>query len=62
MADKQSGPYKDSDFVKVVNAAGEVQADPVPKAWLDTYLVPAGTKQATKAQVDKADGSDDSES
>lgn len=47
--------YAEKDMVRVVNAAGQVQPDPVPKAWLDTELVPEGTKQATDAQVKKAE-------
>lgn len=47
--------YSEKDFVRVVDAAGRLQPDPVPKAWLDTDLVPAGTKQASDAQVRDAE-------
>lgn len=58
---KKSGPYTEDDMVHVVNDAGEVQKDPVPAAWVGTDLLPAGSKKATKAQVEKADGGDSSD-
>ena len=50
--------YSKSDMVHVVDANGQVQPDQVPSAWVGTDLLPAGSKKATKAQVQKADGSD----
>jgi hypothetical protein len=53
--------YSEKDFVQVVDAAGNVQPDAVPKSWIGTDLLPEGYKQATKKQLDgaDADGSDD---
>lgn len=56
--EKKTGPYKAEDMVKVADSEGNVQPDPVPAAWVGTDLLPPGTKKATKAQVDKAEGSD----
>ncbi|GAB2762048.1 hypothetical protein [Nocardioides pakistanensis] len=40
--------YTESDFVKVVDAAGNEQP-PVPKAWVGKDLLPEGTKRAGRS-------------
>jgi hypothetical protein len=55
MADNTLKPYKESDFVDVVDAAGDPLEHPVPKAWLGTDLLEAGVKKAGKAS--KSSGS-----
>ncbi len=52
---KGSDLYQEADFVKVVDQAGNVQADSVPKAWVGTDLLPAGWKQATAKAAADAD-------
>lgn len=47
--------YGEGDFVKVVDTGGNVQPDPVPKAWVGTDLLPEGWKQAPKAAVAAAE-------
>jgi hypothetical protein len=47
--------YSEKDFVQVVDAAGTVQSDAVPKKWIGTDLLPEGYKQATRKQLDGAD-------
>lgn len=42
----------ESDFTEVIDAAGVISS--VPKAWVDTKLLPAGTKKATAANVKAA--------
>jgi hypothetical protein len=49
-----------SEYVRVKNEAGEVQPDPVPKAWVGTALLPQGWKAASKSEAAKADDGDDS--
>lgn len=55
---RQSGAYTKSEMVRI-SVDGEVLPDPVPETWIGTDLLPAGAKKATKAQVDKADDTDD---
>ncbi|HET7398989.1 MAG TPA: hypothetical protein VFJ94_10750 [Intrasporangium sp.] len=50
MAQNQDA-YGEGDFVKVVDAGGNVQPNEVPKAWVGTDLLPEGWKQAPKAAV-----------
>ena len=47
--------YEESDFVKVVDGAGNVQPDAVPKKWVGTDLLPDGFKVAPKAAVKDAE-------
>lgn len=42
----------ESDFTEVIDATGVISS--VPKAWVDTKLLPAGTKKATAANVKAA--------
>lgn len=51
MGAAKSNAYTDRDFVFVQDAAGVVQVDQVPKAWVGTDLLPEGFKAATKAAV-----------
>lgn len=52
---KNSDLYSEGDFAKVVDGAGNVQPEEVPKAWVGTDLLPEGWKAATKAQAAKAE-------
>ena len=51
---KKSGPYTEDDFTYVVDGDGNMQPDPVPKAWVGTSLLPDGFKAASKAASRKA--------
>lgn len=57
--DERTQTYTESDMVRVV-VDDQVQPDPVPETWIGTDLLPEGAKKATKAQIAKADGTDDS--
>lgn len=57
--DERTQTYTESDFVTVVDETGVVQENKIPKQWLGTDLAP-GVKKATRAQISKADGVDDS--
>lgn len=60
MADKrENGAYTKAEMVRI-KVDDQVQPAPVPAAWLDTDLLPAGATKATKAEVAKADGIEDS--
>jgi len=55
---RQNGAYTKGEMVRIA-VNDKVQPDPVPAAWIGTDLVPAGAKKATRAQIAKADGGDD---
>lgn len=50
--------YKDSDLVDVVDENDVPLEAPVPKKWIGTDLLPAGTKKAGKKAADKKTGDD----
>lgn len=43
-------PLTEDQFVKVQDADGNVQPNPVPKHWVGTDLLPGGTKEAPKSK------------
>ena len=58
---RESGAYTSDELVRVKDADGNVQPDPVPETWIGTDLLPAGSKKASAQEVKKADSGEGAE-